>query len=152
MTRDTAVQSLREVFEAMSPSSRYLRYHSPVPRLTSSLERALSDVDGSQHRAWRATLGERTVGIARLVTDRSGDVELAVEVADQFHGRGIGRRLTLMALMEAHAAGVRNVQVMVHPENRSGLRLFRDFGARLSFRDGSFEGVIPVGMNHWQAA
>jgi ribosomal protein S18 acetylase RimI-like enzyme len=152
ISRDIAAIALREVFEAMSPASRYLRFHSPVPRLTSSLERALSDVDGSRHRAWRAVVGERTVGISRLVTGRSGEVELAVEVADDFHGRGIGKKLSLAALREAHDAGVSFVQVIVHPENRSGLNLFRNLGARLSFRDGTFEGVIPVGIDHWQAA
>jgi ribosomal protein S18 acetylase RimI-like enzyme len=79
-------------------------------------------------------------------------MELAVEVADDFHGRGIGKKLSLAALREAHDAGVSFVQVIVHPENRSGLNLFRNLGARLSFRDGTFEGVIPVGIDHWQAA
>ena len=37
ISRDNAAIALREVFEAMSPASRYLRFHSPVPRLTSSL-------------------------------------------------------------------------------------------------------------------
>ena len=49
-------EPVRVVFAGMSRSSRYLRYHTPLPRLTAHNERLLTDVDGRRHVALVAEL------------------------------------------------------------------------------------------------
>lgn len=144
VNRGMASKTLHEVFEAMSPTARYMRYLAASPRLTTAMVRVLSDVDGSRHAVWRATCGDRTVGLVRLHDDREGAPELAVEVVDDHHGRGIGKALVATALRHAAKQGARSVQVLVHPDNMRAIRLFRSVGASFVFRSGLLEGVVPA--------
>lgn len=144
LSRDSALDALREVFEAMSPSARYMRYHSATPRLTKSLERALADVDGERHSAWQAVERGRRVGLVRIIETGDETAELAVEVADDHTGRGIGTALVAAALRHAAERRLTAVRVVVHPENRPAVRLFRSHSARFRFADSVLEGVIPV--------
>jgi RimJ/RimL family protein N-acetyltransferase len=95
--------ALDAVFEGMSPHSRYLRFHGPLPRLSGSMRKVLLNVDGQTHVALvaevRTRLGWRPIGLARFVRTEPGRAELAVEVVDAWQGRGIGRRL-LQALRD----------------------------------------------------
>lgn len=144
LTRSMAPKALEEVFGAMSQDSRYMRYHAATPRLTSGLVRALADIDGTRHIAWQARACDRAVGLVRLVEDPDGTTELAVEVADEWSGRGIGRTLVSVALRHARERGAKGIRILVHPENRRAIRLFRAAGATFSFRDGALVGVISL--------
>ena len=144
LTRDKALTALEQVFGAMSSETRYMRYHAATPRLTTSLVRALTDVDEMRHVAWQASACDKAVGLVRLVEDSDGTPELAVEVADDFAGRGIGKALVSVALRHAGQRGTGEVRILVHPENTPAIRLFRAAGARFVFRDGALEGLIPV--------
>jgi RimJ/RimL family protein N-acetyltransferase len=144
LTADFALEALEEVFEAMSSESRYMRYLAATPRLTSSLIRVLTDLDETRHVAWQATACDRAVGLVRLVEDTDGTPELAVEVADDLTGCGIGGALVSVALRHAAERGAAEVRILVHPENTPALRLFRAAGASFVFRDGALEGLIPV--------
>ncbi|HWN29191.1 MAG TPA: hypothetical protein VNP37_19660, partial [Actinomycetospora sp.] len=86
-------QVLDVVFAGLSDQSRYLRFHSPVPRLVPAVRRALAAVDGHRHVALVAVAGREPIGIARCIDLGSGRAELAVEVVDAWHGRGVGTLL-----------------------------------------------------------
>lgn len=144
LDRDNAAESLLEIHGAMSPSARYMRYLSATPRITASMLRALSDVDGVRHVAWRATCGDRVVGLVRLLRDQDGILELAVELTDDHIGQGIGRALVSIAMDHAAALGATAIRVLVHPENTRAIRLFKTAGARFSLVAGTLEGTIPV--------
>lgn len=89
---------LSEIFEQLGPTSRYQRYLVPKHRLTSTELRYLSAVDHVRHEALIALSvpDGRPVGVARFIRETGNpDVaEVAVEVIDAWHRRGVGSVLT----------------------------------------------------------
>lgn len=132
---------VQEIFDGMSPEARYYRFLQATPVLSPSLRRLLAAVDGERHRAWSAHLGDRPVGIVRLVRDRHGDLELSVSVVDALHRRGIGGRLVETAL---EAAGDEPVKLVIHPENSASVLMFRKLGANFRYELGLLVGIITA--------
>lgn len=130
---------LDTLWSGLSPQSRYLRFHSPVPVLGTGLRRVLLDVDGRDRVALVAEADDGTpVGIARTIRDRRNpdEAELAVAVVDEWHRRGVGRRLVAAVAARARSAGVERLTARVLPENAAALGLFRDaFPLHLTRRD-----------------
>jgi ribosomal protein S18 acetylase RimI-like enzyme len=72
---------------------------------------------------------ERAAGLARLV--RNGSVaEVAFEVADEEHGRGIGSALADALAADARAAGIAELHATVAGDNARAMSLL----ARMSHR------------------
>jgi GNAT superfamily N-acetyltransferase len=130
---------LDALMSGLSPRSRYLRFHAPIPSLTDGMRRALLDVDGHDHVAVVAETGDGVpVGIARTIRDHDqpDEAEIAVAVIDAWHHRGVGRRLVTAVAERARATGVERVTARVLPENAAALGLFRSaFPASLTRRD-----------------
>ncbi|GAA1284895.1 hypothetical protein GCM10009609_57600 [Pseudonocardia aurantiaca] len=130
---------LDALFAGLSPRSRYLRFHSPIPALSAGMRRALLDVDGRDRIALVAEAADGTpVGIGRAVrnTGRPDEAEMAVSIVDAWHRRGIGRRLVTAVAQRAQVRGVRRLVARVLPENAAALGLFRSaFPVLLSHRD-----------------
>lgn len=122
---------LIEVFAALSPRSRYMRYHTPLSALRPAMRRHLADVDGHRHLALVATLGGRPVGIARWIRDAVDpcSAELAVEVVDRLQGAGIGAALVAAAARTAKRAGVRRFVGYLVPGNDRAVSWARGLGA-----------------------
>lgn len=119
---------LDALMDGMSPQSRYLRFHSPVPALTASARRALLDVDGHDRIALVAEAGDGApIGIARTIRDpdHPEESEIAVAVVDDWHRRGVARQLVTAVAARAHETGVRRLTARVLPENTAALGLFR---------------------------
>ena len=119
---------LDAVFAGLSPESRYLRFHSPVHRLSTPLRRALLDVDGCRHVALVAESPDgEAVGIARLVRDarQTDGAEVAFEVVDAWQGRGVGRLLLTAIVEEAARIGVSRVHARVLVGNAAAEALVR---------------------------
>jgi GNAT superfamily N-acetyltransferase len=148
--------ALHEVFGALSPSSRYLRFHAGASRLTATMERALLDLDGIRHRALLAEVREpdrwRPVGIARYVRAAGAGVgavteaEVAIEVVDDWQGRGIGLLLLRQLSAEACRAGIGRLVGSVLPDNRALMTLVRrNFPvAELGWADGALTVAIAT--------
>ncbi|WP_158851982.1 GNAT family N-acetyltransferase [Saccharothrix deserti] len=81
------------VFHGLSPQSRYLRFHAPVPRLTASMRHRLTDLDGRRRAAVVAECHREPVGIARLIATTDDTAEIALAVVDPWQRKGIGTRL-----------------------------------------------------------
>ncbi|GIF62105.1 hypothetical protein Ais01nite_01400 [Asanoa ishikariensis] len=118
--RPGEVETVVKVFEGMSTWSRFLRYHTALPRLTGAYRRALTDVDGSRHVALVAERldhrGWRPVGMSRLVTVRTQPTrvgEIAVEVVDAAHRQGFGEDLVRRIVAEAAVLGHDHVYAYV---------------------------------------
>jgi hypothetical protein len=80
-------------FERLSPRSRFLRFFSPLPRLTSGMLDALMDVDHVRHVALVAVHDEACIGVVRYVVDGPDPTfaDFAITVIDAHQGRGLGR-------------------------------------------------------------
>ncbi|WP_367137086.1 N-acetyltransferase family protein [Saccharothrix sp. HUAS TT1] len=81
------------VFHGLSARSRYLRFHAPVPRLTATMRRRLTDLDGHRRAAVVAECRRTPVGIARLVATGDDTAEIALAVVDPWQRKGVGTEL-----------------------------------------------------------
>lgn len=128
---------LDALLSGMSLRSRYLRFHTPVRRLTAAMRRSLLDVDGRDRIALVAEAPDcgplgggpagGPVGIARAIRDRTrpDEAEIAFAVVDAWHRRGVARSLVTALAERARAAGVRRLVARVLPENAAALGLLR---------------------------
>jgi len=149
--------ALHEVFGALSPSSRYLRFHAGASRLTAAMERVLLDLDGVRQRALLAEVREqdrwRPVGIARYVRAAAtgvgtvAEAEVAIEVVDDWQGRGIGLLLLRQLSAEACRAGIGRLVGSVLPDNKGLMTLVRrNFPvAEFGWADGALTVAIATG-------
>lgn len=77
--------------------------------------------------------------------------EVAIEVADHLHGRGLGTVLIERLAMIAEQHGITHFVAEVLPENRAMLDVFRDgFDAHVAFRDGTDAVEFPTSA--WRLA
>jgi RimJ/RimL family protein N-acetyltransferase len=144
--QDGEREPLVEVFNGMSARSRYLRFLYPVPRLTESMLRALSTVDGHNKLALGAFSDGGCLAIARFsrIPERPHAAELAVSVVDSMQRRGLGRLLLTMLAGIAAELDITTFAVTVHPDNRGSLALLRSFSAQLRLIDRIHEGHLAV--------
>ncbi|HXV94750.1 MAG TPA: GNAT family N-acetyltransferase [Pseudonocardia sp.] len=139
------------VFAGLSARSRFLRFHTPVPRLTRSIRDALLDVDGRRHAALVAELpsrdGMRPIGIARLIGTGATAAETAVAVVDAWQGHGVGRRLLEALGALALDLGYTELHGLALPENDRVIRLLeRVFpGSTRRWDDGAVRVRCPLG-------
>jgi GNAT superfamily N-acetyltransferase len=117
------------VFAGLSPTSRRRRYQAEASELPAPVRAALAAIDGDRHVAFVAEAGRgrgrRPIGVARYVVDRPGRAELAYEVVDAWHGRGVGTRLVGALIGAARAAGLEELHATVLPENGASLAVLR---------------------------
>ena len=123
--------ALAAAFERLGEQSRYRRFLGPMPGLTESQLRHLTDVDQRDHVALAAidsTSGSSIVGVARFIRLADGDVEPALVVVDDWQARGLGTVLLAALVHVARAQGVRRFQAYVLADNVDMLRLLRGIG------------------------
>lgn len=143
---------LDDLVRRMSPHSRYLRFHAPLPGLTGAMRRALLDVDGHDHIAVVAEVDGDPVGIARMIRDADApaEAEVAIAVVDAWHRRGVGRQLVDALARRARHAGVVRLHANVLAGNAAALGLLRSaFGLCLTRRDGDLVHLVCMLEQDW---
>ena len=123
--------ALAAAFERLGEQSRYRRFLGPMPGLTESQLRHLTDVDQRDHVALAAidsTSGSGIVGVARFIRLADGDVEPALVVVDDWQARGLGTVLLAALVDAARAQAVRRFQAYVLADNADVLRLLGGIG------------------------
>ncbi len=90
-------ERFRRLLLRLSPESRYRRYLTPKPELSTAELAYLTAVDHIDHEVL-AAVDERDgsfVAVARYVrhAERHGVADIAIEVADELQNLGIGTRL-----------------------------------------------------------
>jgi RimJ/RimL family protein N-acetyltransferase len=139
---------LAALFARLTPESRYRRFLSPKPELTPRELTYLTDIDHLHHEAFAAVdpLDGSIVGVGRYVheADRPGVAEVAVEVADELQGLGIGTALARRVVRRARANDFALLTATALWENRRARALLRrlEFHAR-----GSEGGVIQLELD-----
>lgn len=131
--RPSDAPELRRGFERLSEQSRYRRFFTGMPTLSDALLRTLTEVDHVDEEALVAVprKGSRTiVGVARYVRDRDDPTtaDLAITVADDWHGRGLGSGLLALLGHRASEAGIHHFTADMLAENRAVLALVRAAG------------------------
>lgn len=124
-------------FEHLSERSRYQRFLTGKGKLSEASLRALvDDVDQHRHVAlaliWRRSLRpDQLIGVGRFVTtpeDRS-TADVAVTVADEFHGQGAGTLLIRALAQRARDEGITHFTATMTTENEASHRMMRHAGA-----------------------
>ena len=131
--RSSDAGELQRAFALLSEVSRYQRFLTGTPYLTDREATYFSDVDHVHHEAFVALPEERAldiVGVARFIRYRAAptDAELAITVADGWHGRGLGTALLRLLSVRAREIGVRRFAVDMLADNAAVLRLCRSAG------------------------
>jgi GNAT superfamily N-acetyltransferase len=139
-----------EVFAGMSERSRELRFHGAKPRLPEAELAQLVDVGccGREAVAAVESASGRAIGIARFVRDHADDAvaEVAFAVADDWQGRGVGKRLVAELVPVARAAGVSRFRASVVAGNDAAVALLRRAGRVVAaeYVDGTLELEIDL--------
>jgi RimJ/RimL family protein N-acetyltransferase len=135
----------------LSDRSVYQRFLSPKPRLTASELRYLTEVDFRDHHALVAVLAQAPsviVGVGRWVRDAQApaDAEIAIVIADDLQGRGVGTALGDALAEAARARGIERFTASMLPENVAAHRLFAKISSQMRVRHahGVDEMVAPL--------
>ncbi len=119
-------------FEELSQRSRYERFFTAVPYLPSHWVDELVDLDHRDREAIGALdpVSGAGVGVARYVRleENPTEAEFAVTVADDWHGRGLGRMLLDELFDAARANGITTMSGDILATNTPMLRLAGHLG------------------------
>ncbi|GAA4224171.1 GNAT superfamily N-acetyltransferase [Streptosporangium album] len=117
-------ERLRRFLAGLSLRTQTLRFFTGVSRPSASMVRAMIAVDGRRD-VLLAVHEDVVVGHAMSFAGSGSDVEIALVVADEWQGRGIGSRLARRLLRRAGASGARTLGMDVLCENRTVLSMVR---------------------------
>jgi RimJ/RimL family protein N-acetyltransferase len=126
----TDIYRLADLYDALSPLSRFLRFMSPIQKVPESALRHLADIDHDLHEAIGAF--DRTGLVASAHWFRSHHhprrAELGIEVADHYQRRGVGSRLLKMLGHRARARGITEFSATMLADNAGAIALIRAAG------------------------
>lgn len=132
----------RRFLDGVSPQTGYQRLMSP--RTPSDDEvRRWTNIDPAREGALVAIVSsageERMIGVARYAMEEGAEdeAEFAIIISDDWHGRGLGRRLLSALIDLARQSGVRRLVGTTLSENKAMLALARRLGFSLSRERGS---------------
>ena len=139
---------LAQFFEHLSAQSRYLRFMAGVPpELPRSALDVLDAADGDTHVGLIAVHRGRAIGTARYIRTQVGssEADVALTVADEFQGQGLGRLLLAELTNRAAASGIDRLRFEMLSENRGMRALAKAMGASLRSDGPITSALIAVG-------
>ena len=131
---------------AQSERSTYLRFFASLARLSERDLQRFTTVDHQDRVALVAvTADDQIIGVARY--DRIGPdaAEVAFNVADAHHGRGLGSVLLEHLAAAARERGVRRFSADVLPQNGRMIGVFREAG--YAVRQSIEDGIVSVSFD-----
>jgi acyl-CoA synthetase (NDP forming)/RimJ/RimL family protein N-acetyltransferase len=136
--RPSDADALDALFAGLSERSRYLRFFSAFPRLDAVVGWATAAGTDRQGFGLVVTLGADQRVVAHGAYDRDPAqperAEVALAVADQVQGKGIGTLLLGQLAEIAAEAGVSTFHAVVLAENHKMVRVLRDSGFAVATR------------------
>lgn len=134
--------ALQRFHLGQSAESVYLRFFAPMPRLSDKDLHRFTHVDHGDRVALVITIGGEIIGVGRY--DRVDEVkaEVAFNISDAHHGRGIGSVLLEHLAAAAREKGLHRFVAEVLPQNRKMIAVFRDAGYEINHR--YEDGVISL--------
>lgn len=147
-------EAVREAFEHLSEESRSQRFLASVPHLTEAmLDHLVDEVDGVDHVALALVAVDQDhvgvpTGVARMIRYAHDPTaaDVAVTVADEWHGRGVATTL-LAELMRVRPRGVTRIVTTVWADNEASLAMLRRLGPTTvtSAGDARLDVVVDLG-------
>lgn len=135
--------------ERLSPASRYFRWFTSRPHLSSEMAGHLADVDFRSRFAIVATVAEdgveHIVAVARFdLAPDEAVAEFALAVLDDYQGTGLGTLLWHRLVELARARGVRRLTAVVQADNQRMIDLLRKQGVSAGVVE---SGVVEFGIS-----
>ena len=93
-----------------------------------------TEVDYHDRMALVATIGDDIIGIGRYDRVSPHSAEVAFNISDHYHGKGIGSVLLEHLAAIAHAGDITEFEAEVLPHNRKMLSVFSEAGYQVSRR------------------
>jgi acetyltransferase len=133
-------ERIRRFLAGLSLHTQTLRFFAGVGRPAAGVVRALIELNERRDALVVVREGE-IIGHAMSYRGDLSDVEIAVVVADQWQGFGLGPELVERLLLRAVVRGATTVGMDVLGENRRALRMIRKVWpeARMTVTSGSVE-------------
>jgi acetyltransferase len=128
---------LVDLFNAMSWTSRYYRFFSPMKLLPQDMLVRFTQIDYDREMALVALdesrNAEQILGVARVIGNPDGqEGEFAVVVGDAWQGKGVGAELLKRCLRIVRERGMRTVRGFALRENEQMVKLARKLGFEVS--------------------
>jgi len=137
--RATDKSALSALFDRLSPRSRHYHFLGPKRMLSLRELANLTDIDHVEREAL-ALVGPdgRLIAVARYgpVSDDPNAAEVALAVADEWQGRGIGCALASLLIAEARGNRIVRLQAMTLAENHPSRKLLRRLSSTVTSVDG----------------
>lgn len=139
-------ERLRTGFDRLSAASRYARFLGTKDSLSDDELRYLTEVDQEAHVAIGALLPDGGgAGIARFVRLAEPETaEAAIAVADELHGRGLGKLLFLRLCAAATERGIARFRCEVLDSNTAMHALIEDIAPDAAVS--TVAGVVTIEM------
>jgi GNAT superfamily N-acetyltransferase len=123
----------------LSPRTARMRFLGPKNRLTSAEQRYLTEIDYVDHYAVVAVWADdpgRMAGVGRWIrdADHPDAAEIAILVADDLQGQGLGIALGEALGNAARARGIARFTGITLAENTAAQRLFAHISSQLRIR------------------
>ncbi|MGN6373136.1 MAG: GNAT family N-acetyltransferase [Solirubrobacteraceae bacterium] len=148
--REQDEPALRSFFAGLCAHARLLRFFTGAADVTNAARVAASTGPDRYGVLAHDETGV-LVGHALYMQLDATRAEVAVEVADHLHDRGLGTLLIERLACVAEERGITRFIAEVLPQNRQMLAVFRDgFDARVTLRDGSDAVEFPTSA--WRTA
>ena len=146
--RNGDVATVLALFGRLGEQARASRFCGAKPRLTDAELAALATVDAEPTRARRLRRRRPPAGGNRAARrETAACAEIALSVADELRGRGVGTSLLEALAADARAAGITSFVATVCGDNPSVLRILHSLSSSLEVRwqRGEREIVVPLG-------
>lgn len=130
-----------ELFNHLSPESRYLRFAHAISKLPDDFLDDILDLDYKKEMALLAVMSnpagaEEVIGIARYVTPPNQNVcEFSLSVSDSHTAHGVGTHLMLDLIEHAKENGIQEMLGYVLSKNSKMLNLVSDLGFQITNMD-----------------
>lgn len=141
--RPEDAEALQAFHVAQSEASIFFRFFAPLERLPDRDLARFTTVDHDDRVALVAvTQDDEIIGVARYDKVAPDEAEVAFNIADSRHGRGLGSVLLEHLAAAARERGVRRFTAEVLPQNGRMIAVFREAG--YSLRQRLEDGVVTV--------
>ena len=137
---------LTRFFWRLSTETVYRRFFSPITLPNESLLKRLVDVDHCDREALIALDDQGIVGVARYGTGPGESHDIAVVVADDWQGRGLGALLIKRLAHIARLRGISSFHATMLGDNVRAQSLVRGLSPHVTmrFESGYVEADIPL--------
>lgn len=149
--RPSDAQQIVDLVSNLSPETMYLRFFSPMKKISKSMLIRLSQIDYDREIALLAFFGSKEnrkiVGVSRIIFVPDGKQgEFAIVLADAWQGKGLGKKLLRHALACAKRFGLEQVWGPVITTNTGMLKLGQKLGFRVERDPDSSEYKLTIDL------